>query len=235
VNVRDHGGCERFGEDAAPYVLDALTEAERGAFEAHLQDCEGCREEVASLQPVVAALAAAVPQGQAPSPLKDSVMRTVAMEAGLRRRQAPGQDGALRGRPSWSWPSWRVALGVAATFALGVVVALALSGGGTGGTRLIRAQVTFPRASALLRIEGSSAELDIADMPQSPRGKVYELWVKRAGAAEPTNALFTVSSTGRATVGVPGGVRGVKVVMVTAEPQGGTSVPTSSPVVVASL
>jgi hypothetical protein len=47
--------------------------------------------------------------------------------------------------------------------------------------------------------------------------------------------LFTVTSHGDATVGVPGSVSGVKVVMVTSEPLGGSKVPTTSPVIIARL
>jgi hypothetical protein len=64
---------------------------------------------------------------------------------------------------------------------------------------------------------------------------VYELWINRGGAAQRTDALFTVTSRGAATVGVPGSVSGVKEVMVTSEPLGGSSVPTSAPVIVAHL
>ena len=53
--------------------------------------------------------------------------------------------------------------------------------------------------------------------------------MKRDGAPQPTDALFTVSSAGNATVGVPGNVSGVKQILVTAEPTGGSKVPTSTP------
>jgi hypothetical protein len=72
-------------------------------------------------------------------------------------------------------------------------------------------------------------------MPQSPPNHVYEVWIKRGGAPQPTDALFTVSSAGNATVGVPGSVAGVKEILVTAEPTGGSKVPTSTPVIVANL
>ena len=231
MRMADRGGCEQLGQDAAPYVLGALTDAEHETFRAHLQGCASCRQEVAELQSVASALPAAVPQRPAPAELKDRVMRTVNAEAGLRRGP---EEVVQRPRGAWSWPSWRMALGAAAVFAAGLVVALALPGGGAG-TRLIRARVSYPRASALLRVSGSNADLQIADMPQSPPGQIYELWVKRAGGPQPTDALFTVSSAGRASVGVPGGVGGVTAVMVTAEPRGGTSVPTTSPVIIASL
>jgi hypothetical protein len=64
---------------------------------------------------------------------------------------------------------------------------------------------------------------------------VYEVWVKRVGAPQPTDALFTVTSRGAATVGVPGSVAGVKEVLVTSEPLGGSRVPTSTPAIIARL
>ena len=75
----------------------------------------------------------------------------------------------------------------------------------------------------------------IAGMPQTSAQRVYEVWVKRSGAPQPTDALFTVTANGDATVGVPGSVAGVKVVMVTSEPLGGSKVPTSPPVIIAHL
>ena len=52
-------GCEG---NAAPYVLGALTDEELAAFVVHLQTCAVCREEVAALQSVTAALPASAPQ-----------------------------------------------------------------------------------------------------------------------------------------------------------------------------
>jgi hypothetical protein len=92
-----------------------------------------------------------------------------------------------------------------------------------------------PSVRATLRVASGRGTLQIAKLPQTEPGKVYEVWVKRSGAAQPTDALFTVSNGGTATVGVPGSMKGVKVVMVTAEPEGGSRVPTSAPVLVAKL
>jgi len=72
------------GQDAAPYVLGALTEEEHAAFLAHLETCAVCRDEVAALQGVVSVLPSAVPQLSAPEDLKRRVMTTVHSEAGLR-------------------------------------------------------------------------------------------------------------------------------------------------------
>ena len=73
-------------------------------------------------------------------------------------------------------------------------------------------------------------------MPQTPPGRVYEVWVKREGAPQPTDALFTVTSAGSADGRAsPASVAGVTQVLVTSEPLGGSRMPTSAPVIVAHL
>jgi hypothetical protein len=49
-------GDERFRHAAGPYLLGALNEVERAAFDRHLAHCRDCRAELAELRPVVAAL-----------------------------------------------------------------------------------------------------------------------------------------------------------------------------------
>ncbi len=223
-------GC---GVDAAPYVLGSLTDADLETFTTHLVTCAVCREEVSALQVVVAALPAAAPQVQAPSELKQRVLATVRQEASLHAPAASGA-GAER-KPSRSWLRWRPVLaGVGVVVAAAAVLAIALApSGGGGAVRTIQAKVLAPRASATLRVSDGHAELNIAGMPQTTPGRVYEVWIQRTGSPQPTNALFTVSRAGDATVGVPGAIAGVKVVMVTSEPRGGSTVPTRSPVIVA--
>jgi anti-sigma-K factor RskA len=226
-----HDGC---GEDAAPYVLGALTEAEHEAFAAHLRSCASCREEVAALQLVANSLPSAVPPRRAPDRLRDRVISTVRSEAEL-RTAGSGQPSLMRRRPARRLP-WRLSFASLAATAAGVVIAVLLVGGGSGSsTRVIRAQVSAPAASATLRLSSGRGTLVLAGMPKTPPGKVYEVWLKRSGSPQPTDALFTVSSAGTATVGVPGSLAGVKAVLVTAEPAGGSRVPTSAPVIQATL
>jgi anti-sigma-K factor RskA len=228
-------GCEG---NAAPYVLGALTEEEHQTFRIHLESCAVCREEVAALQVVADALPGAVQQLNTPTELKQRIMAVVAQEASLvpdaAERRARGQGG--RALP-WAF-SLRpaLALGAAALVIAALAVALLIPGGGSSSsTRVISAEVLAPKASASLRVSGGHAELDIADMPQTEPNRVYEVWVKRSGAPQPTNALFTVTAKGNATVGVPGSVSGVKQILVTSEPLGGSKVPTRNPVIVANL
>jgi anti-sigma-K factor RskA len=236
------------GDNAASYVLGALTAQEHEAFRVHLGSCAVCREEVAALQVVASALPAAAPQLSAPPALKQRVMASVREDtaratAGMledpsarasRRRRVAGRRwlplAPLRLGPALA------SAGALAAVVLALVIVLSTGGGSpsNAGTRVIRAQAPAG-ADVSLRISDGHAQLDISGMPQTPAQRVYEVWVKRSGAAQPTDALFTVTAKGDATVGVPGSVDGVKLVMVTSEPLGGTKVPTTAPVIVARL
>jgi anti-sigma-K factor RskA len=242
----DPEGC---GGNAAPYVLGALAEEEHEAFRAHIESCSVCREEVAALQVVASALPAAAPRLSAPPELKRRLMSTVRHEARERAsREASsrtaGKQPTRARRPSFlSGLRWQPGLAggalAAAAIALAVVALTTGLGSGSsgGGARVIHAQVLYPHASASLSVGGGHAQLDISNMPQSAPGHVYEVWLKRSpsGRAIPTDALFTVDAAGAASVGVPGSVSGVKEVMVTAEPVGGSRVPTLPVLIAARL
>jgi anti-sigma-K factor RskA len=234
-----HPGCEHL-DDAASYALGALPDSEHASFVAHLSTCATCREEVAALQVVVSSLPATVHPMPAPADLKHRVMGTVAREAREQEAAQRISSPAARRSPRrvLRRPSWRPALvGVLAAGAVVLAVLLAFSGGGggSGRTQVFRAEVTVPRATASVTVNGGHAALQVADLPQSPRGHIYELWIERAGAPQPTDALFTVSESGSATVGVPGNIKGVTAVMVTSEPLGGSKVPTTTPIIRARL
>ena len=67
-------------ELTAGYALDALEPAEREAYEAHLEGCEQCQEELASFWEVTGALAVAA-DGPAPSPaLRDRILEAARAE-----------------------------------------------------------------------------------------------------------------------------------------------------------
>ncbi len=111
-----------------------------------------------------------------------------------------------------------------------VVLALTLVLGDGSPTRPTPAASRGHSARATLRRIGARAELVISDMSQPPIGEVYELWLDRSGRPpEPTDELFTVTSAGNGAVEVPGGLRGVSDVIVTSEPLGGSTRPTSLP------
>jgi hypothetical protein len=88
-----------------------------------------------------------------------------------------------------------------------------------------------PRASAVLRQTGARTELVVNNLPAPPRGRIYQVWVRHGHAnPDPTDVLFGVTHGGMGSVDVPGSMHGVTLVMVTAEPFGGSRAPTSQAV-----
>jgi hypothetical protein len=147
-----------------------------------------------------------------------------------------------RPRPWWRRPT--IALRpLPAAFAAAVLIALGVAGGvllsgGDEATRTITARVdapSAPGARATVAVAEERATVTVRNFPAPPEGRVYQVWLKRAGRdPEPTRALFTPRD-GRAVVEVREAVRGVEQVLVTDEPRGGSRVPTRAPVVVARL
>lgn len=219
--------------DAAAYVLGALEEHELPPFREHLQTCAQCRAEVAELQPVVDELPASVPQTSASEALRNRILETVRAEstllhaAGHDADRAPARRRRLRLNGS---------VGAAAAVAAAVVIALVaiLTTSAGGGEKVFRAHVSAsaPGASATLRQRDGRAELVVSHMPQPGLGRIYEVWLSHGkGDAEPTSALFSVTSMGDGETDVPSALRGIRLVMVTSEPAGGSRHPTRKPLI----
>jgi anti-sigma-K factor RskA len=230
--------CEH-RETAASYVLGALPEDEHERFAAHLAGCDECRTSVAQLQVAVDALPLAATQLVPPPELKDRIMGVVRSEAQLQRAAETRPARPRRRR-------WRgrflgldaLPAAVAAALVIAVVVAggLLLSGG--DDTRTVQGQVLIasaPTARAALELSDDASKLTVSGMPAAPAGKVYQVWLKRpAQAPEPTRALFRVDARGDADVEIQRSrLEGIEQVLVTAEPDGGSTTPTSDPVIAA--
>jgi anti-sigma-K factor RskA len=226
------GAADDCALDAGAYLLGALDGGEAEAFRRHLAGCTVCREEVAALRSAADALALAAPQVAVPRALKRRVMAAV---------RASAQDAEVRpaGRRSPArMPARRLALAGAGSLAiLATLIAVAvLAGGGSKSTRNLQASVAVPSASASLRVSSGHGELELRRMPPAPAGHIYEVWLQRGhGPPQPTSVLFNVTSSGAAVVGVPGDLRRVRAVLVTAERLGGSLRPTRAPVIVARL
>jgi anti-sigma-K factor RskA len=230
---------EQWADAAGSYVLGALPDDELATYEAHLAACAECREEVEVLRPAVHALPVSVEPVAPPPALKARIMAEVEREAALLAAAGPDADRPPAApRRAW-WPGRlsprglalpRLAvLGTAAALLLGAVAGVAIDRGLRTGARTVTASMAAGAA-------GARAEVDVADggaslvasgLRPAPNGRVYQVWLKRAGhAPEPTSALFTPRRDGSATATVPGSLSGVDQVMVTDEPAGGSQVPT---------
>jgi hypothetical protein len=215
--------------DAAAYVLGALDEPE--SYREHLATCTVCQAEVARLQPVVDTLPATVPPQSAPEGLRQRVLSVVRAEAELLRVAGHEADEPPRRGSRWRRPRGAVLAWGALVASAAAVLAIALTAGSSQQTRVTRAQVAIVGAHASLRQVGGQSELLLAGMPQPPAGKIYEIWLSRGSAPQPTDALFGVTRHGSGAVAVPGSLHGVKEVLVTSEPLGGSSHPTSTPLI----
>jgi anti-sigma-K factor RskA len=90
--------------------------------------------------------------------------------------------------------------------------------------------------NAELRVTNGHGDLVVHRLRPLRAGRIYEMWVQRGSAPPvPTGTLFGVTSSGSASVGVPGSLSGVSAVMVTDEPSGGSPAPTTAPLIVARL
>ena len=227
--------------DTGAYVLGALEPEEHEAFAEHLRTCDQCRREVEELRVAAEALPLTAEPVDPPPELRDRIMQVVHAEArapdDAGRHERRGR-GAARARRRRLGGAGRVPLAVAACalLALGVAAGLLLGDTG-GGERSVQARVAVAGASGTLHVQDNGdAQLVVRGLPAPPPGRVYQVWRKQPGAKvpKPTDALFSVSRDGTATVDVPGGGEGVDQVLVSDEPKRGSRVPTGDVVLTAS-
>ncbi|HEU4393660.1 MAG TPA: anti-sigma factor [Solirubrobacterales bacterium] len=215
---------DRYSEDIAAYMLGALGPERAEALELHAEGCERCRAQLRWLTPAVQAISEGVERVE-PSPrLRARLLAEVEADA-------PATATEPR-RARFRLPALRPALGFAALLLVAAAVLGYALGGGSeegGGTRTI---VTgkAPGVTAKMVSEGEAGTLRLDNVDQLPDGKVLEAWVRRDGEVEPVRALFVPDHEGRASTQLPS-MDGVEVVMVTAEPKGGSEAPTGEPLI----
>lgn len=223
--------------DAAAYVLGALEDHELGGYREHLSRCAQCRSEVAELQTVADDLPASAPPARASAQLRERILATVRSEAEL--LSAAGHEADRPARPLRRWrPRSDVALGAGAAAAAGLaaLVAVLIAVGSTDRTKLTVTEGEglgrARSAQVSLRQRDGRAELVVAHMPSPAVGRIYEVWLSRGPSdARPTNALFSVTGAGSGSVDVPDSLHGIREVMVTSEPAGGSAHPTTKPLI----
>ena len=233
--------------NAAGYVLGSLDPEERRAFESHLAGCAECSAEVASLRPVVGALAVAVPQVTPRAELRDRILSATEAEArqgaGLKTRPDTVHDRKSPGALIW------LPLAAAIVIAIGAAVYVVRLQRQMGElqARFDQAQATTAVLAApdLARIDlqGQPVAPDAraralwsrsrglvftaANLPPAPAGKSYQVWVVTAQA--PISAgLLTPDSSGVGTqyYMTPSDIAPPVAVAVTLEPAGGVPAPT---------
>lgn len=226
-------------ELTAAYALDALDPEERAEYEAHLQGCRRCQEELASFWTTTEALAVAA-SGPEPGPaLRDRILAEI-------RSEPPQNVVPLEPRRRRAVP----ALAAAAAIAAGVALAIGLWAADLSGQLdETRAALDRQRAAAAVLADPDSrsislqpggrgrlvvdpegrAVLVVDQLGPAPAGKTYEMWVVSHGG-DPERAGLFPGRAGRDVVLVDGTVEAGQVVLVTVEKEGGVDAPTSEPV-----
>jgi anti-sigma-K factor RskA len=239
---------EELKATAAGYVLGSLDPEERRAFESHLAGCAECSVEVASLRPVVSALATAVPQVTPRTELRDRILSVAGAEAEAGSGGPKSRLYTLHGRKPSAALVW-LPLAAAIVIATGAAVYVVRLQRQMGElqSRFDQAQATTAVLAApdLARIDlqGQSVAPDAraralwsrsrglvftaANLPPAPAGKAYQVWVVTAQA--PVSAgLLTPDSSGVGTqyYMTPADIAPPVAVAVTLEPAGGVPAPT---------
>jgi anti-sigma-K factor RskA len=233
------------------YALDAIDGAERDRFEHHLRRCRPCGNEVRGLAETATALAMAAAISPPPQ-LKQRVLTA----AGTTRQLPPATDhphppAARIARPA-RIP--RLATAVAAA-SLAVAVALGAVSLSTRHqldsvreqNQAITAVLAAPDAQITTgaTTDGGTATVVIsraeqkivfttAGLPPLPATKVYELWLMGPPRIRPAG-LLPSPHAGKTPPLLASGLAAGDKVGVTVEPAGGTSKPTTTPILLMSL
>ena len=107
---------------------------------------------------------------------------------------------------------------------------IAYSAGGGGMETVTSHSAPGSPVRAALKRTGDSGTLELAGLRQLPPKQVYQAWVQRGGRMEPSS-LFAPRRDGTASAAIPRDLDGARRVLVTVEPRGGSTAPTSTPLV----
>lgn len=233
---------ERFDDLTAVYALGALAGEERLWFEAYLAEHPELNAEVEELGSVADLLALAPSEQEPPSGLRRSVLKGVGAPPEVVNGEPRRRSRRTETRHRLLKPEM-----LAAAAAFVAVVGMLLwnaslrdQNGDLRGEIVERRTVQMEGSGLasgaggelLIRDEGR-AVLVASELPPAPEGEVYEAWVIRDSVPEP--AGFFEPRDGNAATTVEGSVKGAQAVAVTLEPEGGSPMPTSDPILVAPL
>jgi anti-sigma-K factor RskA len=225
MNADDHN---RWREDLAAYMLGALDRDGAAEMERHLEGCGRCQEEMRWLEPAVQLLPESVERHEPPPRLREVLMADVRGDV----REAQARPAPARSRRWLLKPAMGFA--VVALLIAGVVGYEVGNGGSDGGGGASTLERQVGGIDVKMVQEGDSGTLQLSGVHQLPPDKVLEAWVEREGQVEAVPALFVPDRNGQAETRIAD-MNGVKVVMVTEEPQGGSDTPTGEPIMTMSV
>lgn len=234
---------ERFDDLKEAYALGALSEEERREVEEYLETHPELRTEGEDLRSV-ANLLAFSPREYEPSPkLRRDLMNRISSSPGATPAAGPST------RQSGFWRLFGPG-GLAAAVVLTLVATgmftwnaslqeenQALQGELQGQQKSYALQSTGAAQEMrgeVVRLGDERAVLVAEDLQSAPEGETYQAWIMREDVPEPAG-LFEPNDTGAAAAPLEGSIDGADAVAVTVEPSGGSSSPTSDPLMTATI
>lgn len=244
---------------AGAYALDALDTAERDQFERHLRGCRACQAEVRGFAATAASLARAT-AAEPPPGLKERVLAAAAVTRQLPPEVTVAAADEPRRRRERAAPAtrspWmpRLALavgggGLVAAAALGYVTVSAQNQVATSQAQSqeLAAVLTAPDAHITSGATSAGGTATVVASPSEgkmvftssgmqalPPSKVYQMWFVGPGNTRSAGLVPPASSAGNGSTPpvLASGLESGDKVAVTVEPAGGTSQPTTTPIVV---
>jgi anti-sigma-K factor RskA len=237
------------------YVLDAIADGDRAAFERHLQTCEQCREDVRGLRAAGSLLGAAVAVPPRPE------LREPTLQAAARTRQLPPIVASHRPTPRnrWGWLSSARFPGASlAAVAVAVAVVLAVTAevlgvhmaavqdrlaaqdrrdsaisailGAHDAVAMTAVVTTGGTATVVMSHQARALVFTAHGLTRLPVSRGYELWLEGPAGTSPAGMLPS-GRHGMSGPMVVGQIRAHDVLELTVEPVGGSPHPTSAPIV----
>ncbi len=230
----------RFDDLKDAYALGALDDDERLEFEGYLAAHPELQAEVDDLSFVTDLLALAPPEYEPPPELRRNLLRKIggAEEDAALPSGAPRRAGLRR------------LLGPAGLMAAAAVLAVfglfiwnaSLRGENEDLRGELETRQTYELQGSgeaqdvqgeVVELGSGRAILMAEDLPSAPEGKAYETWLIHDGVPEPAGIFHP--QNGQTATRIEGSLQGADAVAVTVEPSGGSSMPTSDPLLTASL
>jgi anti-sigma-K factor RskA len=202
---------DRYQELLGPYLLGELTEEEERELERHLEECSGCRDELARARQthdLLRELAAGGP----PPELKDHVLARARGDVPVRSRAG--------------WRMWVPAAALLVVAVLGASLLWTITRDSSDGIPLT---ATVPASEGGGEISGEmeegnlKIELVVWDLPELRKGEYYELWYAKQDGGRISCGTFRAKQGDQTTVNLTAPANAVSYpeIEVTREPDDG--------------
>lgn len=224
---------ENMRDDAAAFVLGALSDLEREAFRVKMmRDCELGRY-VESLERVGDALLTSSPAVAVPDSIGASILAEAQRDLDAREILESPRGAPAKQRSGSGSRIFRP-LALALSILVVGLGAFAIGGGFESSDQTdqqLTATFNAPTAPSMngeVRAMGDGAAVNVSGMETDMGGDVYQLWVQHDKTVYPA-PVFTVSSDGSGHAFINRELAPGDTVMITREPAGGSKEPTSKP------